>query len=105
MRRFVSGSEIATTGYGDLIMQFGIISSGLVFFILCYVWCRLFLSVLNKQSYYVMLFLPFLVWWPYLFLRSGVFDVGVKFWYAFILYGVYRLSVDICANVDRRQRV
>ena len=104
MRRFVSGSEIATTGYGDLIMQFGIISSGLVFFILCYVWCRLFISVLNKQAYYVMLFLPFLVWWPYLFLRSGVFDVGVKFWYAFILYGVYRFSVDICANVARRQR-
>lgn len=77
-------SEIVTTGYGDLLMQFGFTFSILVFFVISTIWIRGVLSVITGGIQKQILFLPFLIWWPYVFLRADIFNLAGNVW-AFIL--------------------
>lgn len=101
IRRAVSGSELATTGYGDLIMQFGIISSVLVMFIVAYFWNKGCLAVVARGVYFSMIWIPILVWSMYIFIRSGMFDVGGKLWFFVVTYFVYLVMAKFLREISR----
>lgn len=105
VRRAVSGSELATTGYGDIIMQFGIYLSPIVMFILAYLWHRLCLQISARGARFAMLWMPLVIWCAYIFLRSGVFDLGTAAWYFVIVYWLYILLAKVLGSNRGRAAV
>jgi hypothetical protein len=73
-------SEIVTTGYGDLLMQFGSVGALLIFSLLTYFWCKSVVNVINMPRNTVVSVLPFLLWWAYMFIRSDIFNVAGSIW-------------------------
>ncbi len=93
MRWEFTRSEIVTTGYGDLLMQFGFVFSIIVFFIISSIWIRSVQNVITGGIQKQILFLPFLIWWPYVFLRADFFNLAGNVWpfvLAMLIYSFFR---------------
>lgn len=73
-------SELVTTGYGDLLMQFGVAGGLLVFAILCFIWGLCVRKVMLLSNENIIIFLPFLIWWPYIFIRADIFNMFSSIW-------------------------
>jgi hypothetical protein len=84
-------SEIVTTGYGDLLMQFGIAGALIVFSVMTFFWVKLVIATLKSSLQYQILLVPFLIWWPYVFLRADVFNMFGNLWSFFLAIFIYRV--------------
>ncbi len=91
-------SEIVTTGYGDLLMQFGLSAGLIVFSIMTFFWVKLVVKTLNSTLQLQILLIPFLIWWPYIFLRADVFNMFGNLWSFFLAIFIYRA---ICLHTKR----
>lgn len=90
MRWLLSKSEIVTTGFGDLQLQFGFLISSVVLFVLSYTWIRLIKCAANKFPSEAVFAIPLLIWWMYIFLRSGIFNMGGAIWSALLVIAILR---------------
>lgn len=88
LRWELTRSEIVTTGYGDLIMQFGVLGGLFVFFIMCFIWCKSVFKVLNMSQQSMIFLLPFLLWWPYVFIRADIFNMFGSIWSFCLMYAI-----------------
>jgi len=84
-------SEIVTTGFGDLYLQFGFIGSLIMIFLLVYTWTRLVRSSLIHLGSNSIIIMPFLMWWAYLFIRSGIFNMAGAIWSFLLILVVIRI--------------
>lgn len=82
-------SEIVTTGYGDLLMQFGIVGGLIVYSIIVLFWVLSLLKVIKSNFQFRVFMLPFLIWWPYIFLRADIFNMLGHVWTLFLALFVY----------------
>lgn len=78
-------SEIVTTGFGDLYLQFGYFGSLIVLFFISYFWIRVLKKVVISYPNDSIFFVPLLIWWMYVFLRSGLFNLGASIWSALLV--------------------
>lgn len=85
LRWTLTKSEIVTTGFGDLFLQFGYLGSLMVLFILSYLWVRLIKGAISYSSEMAAFIVPLLIWWMYLFTRSGIFNMSGAIWSALLV--------------------
>jgi len=97
-------SEIVTTGFGDLYLQFGFIGSLICVFILAYLWTRLLQSSLSILGISSIVIVPFLMWWAYIFLRSGIFNMAGDIWSFMLVVVIIRLISVFELNRNERKR-
>lgn len=88
-------SEILPTGYGDIIMQFGPWIGTVVVFIMAFTWLSAALRVIHLSAENRAIWLPFLIWWLYIFLRGAVFNLGASIWPFMIVLIGYRLLLRL----------
>src|SRR5690606_9063946 len=62
-RWLTTQTEILTTGYGDLIMQFGIWGALPVAAVLAFIWLRGCLRVIHRPAMHTAIWLPLFIWW------------------------------------------
>lgn len=79
-RWYWTKSEILTTGYGDLVLDFGLVGASVAAFFLAFVWLRSCLSAINGPSDRIVIWLSFLIWWMYVFVRGDIFNIGGTLW-------------------------
>ncbi|MDX1811394.1 MAG: hypothetical protein R3240_05575 [Gammaproteobacteria bacterium] len=84
-------SEIVTTGFGDLYLQFGFIGTLIFMFLLAYAWTRLVKASLSVSGSNSIVLIPFLMWWAYLFLRSGIFNMAGAIWSFMLVVVIIKL--------------
>ena len=80
VRWYWTKSEILTTGYGDLILQFGLVGATAAVFLLAFLWHRGCMRIINGLPNRIIVWLPFLIWWMYIFVRGDVFNIGNTLW-------------------------
>lgn len=93
LRWQVTKSEILTTAYGELVMYYGLWIGALLALVLAFFWLRACLRVMNASHQRTAIWLPFLIWWMYLFVRGTLFNVGGSIWpFAVVMIGFTLLS-------------
>lgn len=73
-------SEILATGFGDLLMHYGLLGGAAVAFVVGFVWLKSLLLVLGSNYQRAAFVVPFLIWWMYVFLRGSFFNLGPWVW-------------------------
>lgn len=96
LRWAVTKSEILTTAYGELIMYYGLGAGALIGFVLAFIWLRACLRILNTSQTRIAIWLPFLIWWMYLFVRGSLFNVGGSMW----PFGMTLLAFTVLSRID-----
>lgn len=95
-----SHSEIVTTGFGDLYLQFGWILSLIIIFLLGYIWTKaivISIKLLGNKSVFIV---PFLMWWSYMFLRSGIFNTFGSIWSYILVLSTLLLFSQISKRIN-----
>lgn len=73
-------SEILVTGFGNVLMEFGLYWGALVICGIGFFWGRLVAASARASRFYVAVLYPFVVWWMYVFLRGDFFNLGSTIW-------------------------
>jgi hypothetical protein len=79
LRWAATKSEIVITGYGDMLIHFGVIIGAAVCFALAFLWGSAVKRACADRTLLVVL-LPFLMHWFYLFSRSGIYNAAGSAW-------------------------
>lgn len=87
-------SEILTTGFGDYQMQFGSAFGMMMLFLTACVWVLLVIHVIRRPRHVAVLWLPYLIYWMYIFIRGDVFALGQSFWALALM-----LVIRSCARI------
>jgi len=96
-------AEILTTGYGDFIMQFGLWWSFPLVAICAYVWLRACMRAIHAPRWQSAIWLPFLIWWMYLFMRGSIFNVGASLWPFMMIFSAFSLVQRIRFRMDHHR--
>ena len=85
LRWELTKSEIVTTGFGDLLLQFGWVGSLLTLFFLVFFWARTVKNIALTSPSQSIFFVPLLMWWGYIFVRADIFNMGGAIWSAMLV--------------------
>lgn len=83
-------SEILSSGYGDLLMQFGIVLGIAAVFVLSAAYARVAVRVFCSKSPTAHFVAPFILWWYLVFMRASIFHLGASWWTVAIVILVYQ---------------
>jgi hypothetical protein len=84
-------SEITITGYGDLFLSFGLGGTLVCVFALAFVWQRGCLWAVNGPSSRAVVWVPFLIFWDFLFIRTDLYNLASFVWPFAIVVAVYHV--------------
>lgn len=88
------GSEITVTGYGDLFMQFGALGAAPFMVLAALIWGTAVVRVANARNPAIrLLWLPYLVWWAYVFVRTDLYIMAFSVWPLLLVLLVARLGL------------
>ena len=87
-------SEILTTGFGDYQLMFGTLFGLMMIFCTTCIWVLAVMHMIRQPREKAVLWLPYLIYWMYIFIRGDVFALGQSFWALAIM-----LVVRKCATV------
>ncbi len=88
MRWELTRSEVVTTGFGDLLMQFGFIGAVAALLLMTFFWVKAVVKIVRMGTGNLVIFLPFLMWWAYMFLRADIFNAFSSIWsFCIVLLG------------------
>lgn len=94
-------SELLVTGYGDMYWQFGLLGAVVAVGVLGFGWLWMCLKVIHKSRESVIVWIPLLIWWMFLFMRGDLFNIGLLLWPAMIFFVAHRLLRRIFHMYER----
>lgn len=82
-------SEIVISGFSDFLLSFGYWGAIFAVFFVGILWGAI--SVFSMKSSNRVVFVPLCMWWMYLFVRSGIFNMAASFWafLGLIVFGLF----------------
>ena len=86
-------SEITITGYGELVLLFGVLATAVILAVLAYLWLRACIRAIHSSQQRMVVWMPFLLCWMFLFLRTDLYNMSGSMWFFALGLGVYRLSM------------
>lgn len=95
LRWELTKSEIVITGFGDFFIQFGWLFSIFLCFVIGYIWLKIILSSIYSLGNKSILIVPFMMWWMYIFLRSGVFNMAGSVWSYLLILIIFGFSTKL----------
>ena len=101
LRWLQTKSEITITGYGDLFLSFGLSGTLVCVFVLAFVWQRGCLWAVNGPRSRSVLWVPFLIFWDFLFIRTDLYNLASFVWPFVVVLAAYQLLLIGSQKNDR----
>lgn len=73
-------SEILVTGFGNVLLEFGLYWGAVVICAIGFLWAKLLAATAQASRFYLAVLYPYAVWWMYVFLRGDFFNLGSTIW-------------------------
>lgn len=93
LRWLLTKSESTITSYGDLLLSFGGSGAAIVIALLAFLWLRGCIWAIHARSPWNGIWLPFLIWWMFVFVRGDLYNVSAVAWPFLVVVGIYWISV------------
>jgi hypothetical protein len=104
LRWIYTRSEITVTGYGDLVLSFGVLGAAAVLPMLSFLWLRACISAIHAQVPWNITVLSFLIWWMFVFLRTDLYNLSSLIWPFVVVVGGYYTLVTARGSMRRSKR-